>query len=645
MAEFKFEGGRWSFSAPDGAGWFNMGFALNDIRADYETWEVPGGLDAIGQGQRWREELTFRWNADQLTIRRVVANTGDQPLALVAIVDGKLDPDASVTLPRQNEYTVRYVHSSNMRTEKFPRSRPEYPYVRPMPYQGVEFGCDEGNQFPAFIVCDEDYQTSLVEGELNQTQFLRVWKVGLDCYQATQRHPLAADFVLKPGERVEVSHVFYQLLRGAHPQDAFKGYVEELNRLHDFQGKRSPMLHGAVFCTWNYGTLHNIDEKLLLGRAAALRERVPECSHFLIDDGYQKNRGKRNGPLDCFYPDLDCDRERFPKGMKHLADELKQLGLTPCVWLSPSVHLDSALAEEHPEWLLRGADGEAGLLGKTTYLDLSVDAARGFFLKVLDTLLVDWGFRGVKFDFMTHWFTLEKARFRNGGSGPQWRDWAFAEIRKRVGPDGLLMTCIAMSMGNPFPGLNADCYRCGCDIHGGAWPEQLKACKATLPQLLLEGRRTFLLNMDSAGFGDVPEHEQLFRLTWVFITQGIIELGGPAERMTERQITLWRKLLANADRGHKVRCLDKRAFTGDGFPEILKVEYPFGGRMANAGVKAHLAFFNWSGEAVLARRSREALGVSPEDSLLDYWTGEELPSAPMLGFELGARSARLLELS
>lgn len=60
MAEFKFEGGSWSFSAPD-------------------------GLDAIGQGQRWREELKFRWNADQLTVRRVVVNTGAAPLALESI--------------------------------------------------------------------------------------------------------------------------------------------------------------------------------------------------------------------------------------------------------------------------------------------------------------------------------------------------------------------------------------------------------------------------------------------------------------------------------------------------------------------------------------------------------------------------------
>jgi len=59
------------------------------------------------------------------------------------------------------------------------------------------------------------------------------------------------------------------------------------------------------------------------------------------------------------------------------------------------------------------------LLGKTTFLDPSVPGAWEFLLRVFDTLFVTWGFKGVNLDFMTHWFTREQARYRNGGSGPQ----------------------------------------------------------------------------------------------------------------------------------------------------------------------------------------------------------------------------------
>jgi hypothetical protein len=256
---------------------------------------------------------------------------------------------------------------------------------------------------------------------------------------------------------------------------------------------------------------------------------------------------------------------------------------------------------------------------------------------------VEWGYEGIKFDFMTQWFTLEKACFRSG-NGLWWRDWVFGEIRKRIGRDGLFMTCIAMNTGNPFLGLHADCYRCGCDIHDGTWAEQIKACRMTLAQVLLEGRLTSLLNMDSAGFGKVPENEQLFRLTWVFITQGIIELGGPVEEFDARKADLWQRLLRNCDRGHRVRCLDERAITGDGMPEILKVDYPPGSRMARAGIRSHIAFFNWQDRAKPVGGDRTYLGIDPDASVSDLWTGAPVDGGSSFVEYLAPHSARLLEV-
>jgi hypothetical protein len=557
-------------------------------------------------------------------------------------------------LNEADEYTLRYMHSSNVRTEKYPDSRPEYPLIRPVSYQPVYFNTGEANHFPAFILCDEKFKFLLVEGDLNQTRFERSWELGLNgkgekaklirTYTGKQRYLLSYGLELEPEEEIEVSRVFYQILEDTHPQDAYKDYIEALNDRYGFYGKKSPMLHGAVFCTWNYGTLHNISEDLLLKRACALREKVPECTHFMIDDGYQKNRDGRNGPLDCFYPDLDCNREKFPNGMKYVASEISKTGLIPCIWLSPAVYLGSKLAKNHPEWLLKDKNGSPDLISRTTYLDVSIPEARDFFLKVLDLLFVDWGYKGIKFDFMTQWFTLEKARFANSGSGVEWRDFIFSEIRKRIGDDGLFMTCIAMSMGNPFPGLNADCYRCGCDIHDGTWAEQVKACKATLPQILLEGCRTFLLNMDSAGFGNVPQNEQLFRLTWIFITQGMIELGGPVEHMPYGQLANWRKLLNNIDRGHKVRCLDEKAFTGTDMPEIFKIEYPEDSISYKNGIHSHIAFFNWEERAKPIGGERDYLGIASNASSIDFWSGKVIDYDSTVSEFLPPHSARLIEI-
>lgn len=652
--------GRFSFYAGDGSGWKGMSFGLNGtlcVGFPMQLERKGDSIEAVVSMPDWEERLVFTpdWATGALVVSRAVRNTGNKPLRLETIQDGRLDAAGCVAWGGMHEYTVRMVHSDNVRTEKYPRSRPEYPWVRPVPYAPVRLDEGEGNAFPALLLTQEDYAIGLLEADLDQTRFVRRRVLGLEgpyaqdtallrtCY-AEQVLALAAEpLTLAPGEEAGVSRVFYQVLRQTHPQAAFNEYLAVLSQQHAFRGPVTPIRHGAVFCTWNYGTLAAIDERLLARRADALAKAIPECTHFLIDDGYQEDRNGRNGPLDCFYPEpaVRYDRKKFPSGMKAMADRIRQAGLEPCIWLSPSVYLDSPLARAHPDWLLCDAAGDPALLGRSTFLDVSVPHALDFFLRVLDALFVEWGFRGLKFDFMTQWFTLEKARFRNGGSGPEWRDRVFAEIRKRIGQDGFFMTCIAMSMGNPFPGRFADAYRCGCDIHDGTWSEQIKACKATFPQVLLEGRRTFLLNMDSAGFGHVPPHEQMFRLTWVFITQGLLELGGPIESMPAEQTDLLRKLCAHADRGHRVQCPDQRAFTGDAQPEILFVTYPPESLTRKRGILAHVALFNWTDAARSIGTERTRLGIPEQARMTDFWTDAPEPTEDPVSAYLPPHAARL----
>lgn len=651
----KFENGRLSFYAGS-AGWRNISFEFNGILSSTLDFSVENNT-AVAESGIHRERLVFEeLESNALIVRRYVTNITGGKLEVETVSDGILDEQATVSVADMHEYSLRYMHSSNMRSEQFPDSRPEYPFIRPVPYEPVHFNIGECNNFPVFLICDENYQSLLVEGDLNQTVFERSWRLGLQgagekskllrtCH-AEERYLMSQAMELEPQQEVEVSRVYYQILEDVHPQSAFDGYIAALNNEYRMQGGKSPMLHGAVFCTWNYGTLYNINEELILNRAMAIRERLPECSHFLIDDGFQRGRNGRNGPLDTFYPEPESgyDAELFPNGMKYIADKLIETGFIPCIWLSPTVFLDSQLAQDHPDWLLCDRNGDSALIGKSTFLDLSVPAAREFFLKVLDALFIQWGFKGIKFDFMTQWFTLEKACFRNGGSGVQWRDFVFSEIRKRIGEDGLFMTCIAMSMGNPFPGLNADCYRCGCDIHDGTWAEQIKSCKATLPQIIIEGRNTFLLNMDSAGFGKNSLHEQIFRLTWIFITQGIIELGGPVEKMPQEQIDMWRRMLKNIDRGHKVICLDDSAFTGEGQPQILKVDYPDDSMTRKQGIRSHIAFFNWDDRLKPVGGTKDFLGIRENDAVDDFWTGEKVHYNDLLIRNLQPHSAVMFEV-
>ncbi len=563
------------------AGWSSISFELNGIIWNGTSDEQRFELEKAGNG---------------VVVRRFVRG----PMKIHSLSDrAEFHADGE----------LNYYHSSNVRTESYPASTQDTPLIRPLPSAPRRFNDGEGNQFPAFAIFDREYKTLLIEGDLDQTRLRRIWELGSSSRKAIERYDMTSEpLIVQEGEELEVSCVYYEICHDTHVQKAFDGYLDTLKNKYTFAASNSAMLRGGVFCTWNYGTKEKINEELVLRRAKAISENLPECTHFLIDDGYQANRGVKYAGIDSFYPAPaeGYNKQLFPAGMRFLSDSLKKMNLTPAIWLAPSVYLDSRLALEHPDWLMCDVNGNPALIGNTAYLDLSVSDAYDFTLSVLDTLFGTWGFKGLKFDYMTQYFTLEKARFHHGG-GCEWRDRLFAEIRKRIGADGLFMTCIAMSMGNPFPGRFADCYRCGRDIHDGTRKEQIAACKSTLPQILLSGKNPFLLNMDSVGFGSVPLNEQHFRFVWVFITQGVLELGGAAESLTQEQFDWWRKLFRPEGRGNGVECLDEEAFTGNDLPRIL--------RSGN-----FTAYFNWDGEKTAVFKHFSSVEIPS-----DYFTGRKYP--------------------
>jgi hypothetical protein len=666
---FTYDKGGFSFTDDHNAGWKNMLFELNGtlsstLKCVKENIDANGG-EVVLEGASHSENIIFTVDDKQqaLVVSRVITNTTGQPLPFDSVSDGILDQEGQINFAGQfkliDYYKLRYFHSSNIKTEKFPRFRVEHPYVKCIPYDPVHFNHDEANHLPVFgVTCDREYSAVLVQGDLNQVMFERSWELGLEgpskeskikTCKGLQRYTLSNGFELRAGESVEVSKVFYQLKNDCHPQYAFDDYVSKLSEFNSFQGATSKMLNEGVFCTWNYGTFANITEESILKRAKAMADHMPNCTHFLIDDGFQALRETYDNPnagIDSFYPipSEGYDKKKFPNGMKVVADGIREMGLKPCIWLAPKVYLASPLAKEKPEWLLKDKNGSVELIGDTTFLDLSNEEAREFYLKVLDALFVEWGFEGIKYDFMTQWFLMEDSRFGHN-SGVEWRDFAFSEIRKRIGDDGFFMTCIAFSAGNPFPGLNADSYRCGFDIHDGTWNEQVRACSGTMAQTMVKGKDTFLLNMDSIGFGDNPINEQYFRLNWCFITQGILEFGGVLEDHTPEQFAIFNKLLENADRGNKVHILDDKAFTGEPLPEIMQVKYTDDGPMMQAGVKQHIAFFNWSDDPQLISVSLEKAGLTDHENISDFWISESVEvNGRFVSVELPPHSSALYKI-
>ncbi len=91
--------------------------------------------------------------------------------------------------------------------------------------------------------------------------------------------------------------------------------------------------------------------------------------------------------------------------MGQAAEGIRKAGMIPGLWLAPfAAEKKSRLAKDHPDWLLRSADGSpvvgggnwSGFYG----LDIYNEDFRAYLAEVFDTVLNKWGYGLLKLDFL-----------------------------------------------------------------------------------------------------------------------------------------------------------------------------------------------------------------------------------------------------
>jgi len=122
---------------------------------------------------------------------------------------------------------------------------------------------------------------------------------------------------------------------------------------------------------------------------------------WIIDDGWQSVAGDW----------LMVNEEKFPRGMKLVADGIRSAGLKPGLWIAPfMVSEASILAREHVDWLLKDDRGEVVTAfafseeshwrGRQFVLDVTHPEAADHVRQVVRTMVREWGYACVKADFL-----------------------------------------------------------------------------------------------------------------------------------------------------------------------------------------------------------------------------------------------------
>lgn len=214
---------------------------------------------------------------------------------------------------------------------------------------------------------------------------------------------------LKPGIPWESTWVFTGIYAGSDdPYTALNGPVNDYVRKH--LGTRlskideKPVL---VYDTWE-PFLHNINDRLV----RELADAAAECGiqEFIIDDGW---RG--------YYGDWDIDKEKFPDGLKPVFDYIKAKGMKPGLWISlAAAESNSKVFREHPEWLVRKADGspinlhadDDRMFGWESYSMCMTTGWYDHIKGVILNLVKEHGLEYIKGDFaaVTGAYTTDKTR-------------------------------------------------------------------------------------------------------------------------------------------------------------------------------------------------------------------------------------------
>jgi alpha-galactosidase len=200
------------------------------------------------------------------------------------------------------------------------------------------------------------------------------------------------DVPLDIGESRHSEWFYFEWVPLPNP-DPFAQYAYAVARQMD---AASPRQIPTGWTSWHvYGyDVGESDVMENLASAALLADELP-LNVLQIDEGYQTMWG-----------DWSTRNERFPHALTWLADRIKGSGFRPGLWMAPLVaHTRSRLAQEHPEWLLRGIRRQTAGIRLTSRfkgraLDPTHPGVADFLQTLVDTVVNTWGYRYIKLDFL-----------------------------------------------------------------------------------------------------------------------------------------------------------------------------------------------------------------------------------------------------
>ncbi len=181
---------------------------------------------------------------------------------------------------------------------------------------------------------------------------------------------------------------------------------------------------GGGYGSGGMGT--KIDEKIILDNldAAAEKFRKYGLRYFQIDDGYEIAEGEWEA------------NEKFPHGMKWLADRIREKGFKPGIWINGFLSTrEASIWKEHPEWFAeKSSFGKIMVPDNWEIIDFSHPGAKQWLRDLFTKITKDWGYEWIKLDF-AYWSLLGDKHYDSTKSAAEIYTDALKIVRDAIGPD------------------------------------------------------------------------------------------------------------------------------------------------------------------------------------------------------------------
>jgi hypothetical protein len=417
-------------------------------------------------------------------------------------------------------------------------------------------------------------------------------------------------FVLPPGAHISSDRVTFNF--APDPFIALESYAQAISDIH--RVRLNPPING--WCSW-FSFFGAITESEVLRQAVfAARHLKPFGFDYVqVDDGFYRAFGDWEG------------NDRFPHGMKWLADNIRKTGLKPGVWLAPFViAAGTAVHQEHPDWLIRHADGNLKQIGpgliegskeaerqkpKLYALDITHPGAAAWLRKLFYTVANDWGYDFIKIDFV-EWSLLAAERYYDSTftKAAAYRR-GFEIMRETIGPRRHLLDC---GPGPVTVGL-LDSMRIELDQPPVTWQQYFLHSASTAPAAAKRyyyHKRTWINDADHVVLSNLTIPQAQAAATIVALSGGNLISGDRLTDLDGPRLDILKKVFPSF--GEAARPID--LFERDR-PEIfaLTVKRKFGEWLV-------LGVFNADEHAPAEKTvSLERLGLDPTKQFVafDFW--------------------------